>query len=1127
MEFFDLLQFTLEAQTGWFSSLASYISSFFSGADIDRNIGPSLYGAEMTIQGAAFMTLGIWAQADIIWYLTETSIGLWAPLLYILAAGGGLVSMALGSPPRNYIWFFMGPALYQFLLGTTVPTHGSAWVVSYVPQDQREVWAAAEIGLRNSSIAARANGTRTQGFFDGQQTFGSNTGTSSGGFSFTNNQAPTGGPNGDGTVDAALMFVWVHDFISYQIQFLTSWTGSYFIGGTDSAALSNNTSIGEGPEQVTESTTGGARRADAYHLLSNLKWEVLDGVSNAWVHNTDLRDVFNTFMASECGDRLSDIIIDANFIAASSSFGNSIPETVLLDHPSVTFTLRGQTIPTPPTLIKLLQPQPGSLVGTFNDFINPTNTGNLQTAIQNGTFSEVSCDTLLWFIVHGFQWEAGHIYHQLTQSEFSGVTPEQVVFSLLYGWDVKVCPGGGPCGAPVPMTLEEQRQFLMQLIFVHLVKNEMQFVERPVDFRTNAASEIVRNSQTNISGVGSRSKFAELYSWALMMPYLQGILLYVLAIAYPFIALMIVVPGFHKTLLTWFTFYLWVKLWDVGFAIVMMMERSIWAMLMNSSNATVVTSQIADMQRHTTMWVQCERTGPINFEDAQSLSCPVPYVLNNPGSIAGSETVTGGLEMITFDNALTLFDQALATSGSLDFGALNGYYIFIMAALYFAVPMVTGQAVLGARSGVASAAGNFAGQPSQEAGRAAGSAATSTFTSNMGAAMSSLDQGTMAKGARTSGLASGALASGNRAMMDELASSAIGTASQNMNQAKDSLAFSKQSFDSALGAGTSGVRAGIDTLDSLNRGAGGGGSKSGKGQSRSGYKSSMNRSLGSGESPVDQPHGAGASAGGGTAGATGGVGDKKGAKGGAGKGFLGGLFNTDDAGRLRDMGHSQVAAAGALAGNEAAQAQVRSMAMMNEAQAGFNINSFGAQSSARGNMAASRMMNAAGQQSASEGLFSTKARVARQLSGTAAAMGALPGSVSAQKGQNWEGMSAIGLHGSKAQSQSWFPAQGYMNKVGQAEKALNSSYGAGYVRSNFQAFSVPGALGQTVGAVARAANGDGPNGGTGAENSARHGGGAIRPGGGAAGKGYGLIKGGSVVPQQNTASQMRGGNFKS
>jgi hypothetical protein len=73
----------------------------------------------------------------------------------------------------------------------------------------------------------------------------------------------------------------------------------------------------------------------------------------------------------------------------------------------------------------------------------------------------------------------------------------------------------------------------------------------------------------------------QLLTWALQMPYYQGILLYLIAIAYPFVCLLVLVPGRAENVLNIPLFWLWVKSWDVGFAAIILLEKVLYNMLPN------------------------------------------------------------------------------------------------------------------------------------------------------------------------------------------------------------------------------------------------------------------------------------------------------------------------------------------------------------------------------------------------------------------------------------------------------------------------------------------------------------------------------------------------------------------
>src|SRR5690606_25641963 len=74
-----------------------------------------------------------------------------------------------------------------------------------------------------------------------------------------------------------------------------------------------------------------------------------------------------------------------------------------------------------------------------------------------------------------------------------------------------------------------------------------------------------------------------LYSFALNLPYYQGLLLYILAIAYPFFALVVLIPGKAANFLFLPLAWLWVKSWDVGFAAIFVLERVMYNLLPNWS----------------------------------------------------------------------------------------------------------------------------------------------------------------------------------------------------------------------------------------------------------------------------------------------------------------------------------------------------------------------------------------------------------------------------------------------------------------------------------------------------------------------------------------------------------------
>jgi hypothetical protein len=55
--------------------------------------------------------------------------------------------------------------------------------------------------------------------------------------------------------------------------------------------------------------------------------------------------------------------------------------------------------------------------------------------------------------------------------------------------------------------------------------------------------------------------------------------LYFLSLAFPFVCLALIYPGKHHAFLQWMALWFWVKAWDIGFAIVMLMDELMYNLL--------------------------------------------------------------------------------------------------------------------------------------------------------------------------------------------------------------------------------------------------------------------------------------------------------------------------------------------------------------------------------------------------------------------------------------------------------------------------------------------------------------------------------------------------------------------
>lgn len=143
------------------------------------------------------------------------------------------------------------------------------------------------------------------------------------------------------------------------------------------------------------------------------------------------------------------------------------------------------------------------------------------------------------------------------------------------------------------------------------------------------------------------SKFAdgkryEVYTFIHLMPYIQGFLLYALSLLYPFFTLLILVPGQAGQFFTWMALWAWVKSWDVGWALIMVADEVLWEL----------------MPKH----------GYFNPDNEAAFSTPVNLL----------EGAFGG-------------DPAYSVA----------FYWTLLGTMVFAVPLVSGQMILGAKRAIA------------------------------------------------------------------------------------------------------------------------------------------------------------------------------------------------------------------------------------------------------------------------------------------------------------------------------------------------------------------------------------------------------------------------------------------
>lgn len=683
------------------AALSTGTTAVSFGVEAAKCTPESCPGSFYTAIATAWANIGYMTHSDVLHFLNTTNFGKWAIILYIAAAITGLLGVATNAPMKNYTWFFIGPALYSFLVGTTMEVQGVNWVVANVAQENMaEVWKNAETGLANTKLARDAKRGVT---INGQD-----------------------GPSGQ--YEVAMPMVFLDELFSATANILIEWTGigNQVAGGKGSRTnLADNRAVrGEGP----------------WWLLSTLKWGFIENITSNTARNPDVRDALVTFLGSECGEKFKEGINSGAYIAATQARGASPVTSVMIDGGRNNYKqflegLNNVAIPAPRSLARLFKegkslkftavnndpnfmgppsPNPGADESdiAFRDPSNPNFIApsflnfseRLTFAAGRGRGHGIVCSEYLWTIIQALRYEAGHAYYQLIRSTPTGLNEQQFVNTLMYGWDVRKTPTSDIAKA------DEQEAFLKHLILAYIVRNELLFAPQitSVDQRFAPSEQAKSYSDAYVRSYGSKTKFIELYNAAIMMPYLQGILAYFLIVAYPIACMLVILPGHYKGFFTWVSFFAWVKIWDVGFAMVQVIERSVWAMIGNhahmasTANVLIETAEkVGGIGVTNPVGMGLGTGGGVLNPATKAAQGAVPLVCSVAGMNGECSTSAAGTDQ-SLVKAVELFDKLLLTSANLDLDLSNGWYIYIMSALYLAVPAVTGQLVLGAKAGSAS-----------------------------------------------------------------------------------------------------------------------------------------------------------------------------------------------------------------------------------------------------------------------------------------------------------------------------------------------------------------------------------------------------------------------------------------
>lgn len=723
-------------------------------------------GSAFSSVTAAFATMGYYAQASWLTQIYGFGMHNWAILLYVITAIGFIVSIAMGIPAKMYLWLCVGPGLFYWLTENRVGVTGVQWRVGDHVRPMSEVWRLAEVGLANDYFI-QANG-----------------------YEVSASKPPKGETICGSGACVSNFFAWFDRLISDTVSQLIALVGVTRVGGGGTFDIKD-----------TNISTLGAETTDGrWDLTAPLRWEFFQSITNAQLRNPDIKHAFATFMAGECGDALINSVDKTALMSSSNKQRSALLNTFFLKaSPSsqlaylpvyqIWGNLALRQVPTPDSVKRLLSG--GRQAGGAYDSAKDQNTVGRESKISKfvefageDIFRNINCRTYFLIVMQGFLWETMHqSYHVLNNSPAEDMGGFEYALHMFYGWDIKQVDINT---GKVIKQEGDLIKFTAGLVLSNLFKNELVIAPGElIEKKFTSGEQTIKNVGDFQRVNNQRAKYGELYTWAMMIPYFQGQLLYFLAIAYPFACMMILMPGMHRALFTWMQTWIWLKMWDLGFAVVMVLERTVWAMTSQNTlgpdvHSTVVS--IADRLRISGAEDGMRMTPYLPKKDHFIPIVDIPLYDGSGGDVYGF-----------------VLDKLLGLTGQMQLDLVNSYYIYIMSALYFAVPVVTGSVALGAKSHLAQLVSSSIGQIAQPAGNAAGSAAVGEMQGRMSAAQAIGRQEAYAKSLRGSGIMGQALGAANQGLMSGVQAQAAYQRQGLVGGAMQAVGDTLQSRNSALG----------------------------------------------------------------------------------------------------------------------------------------------------------------------------------------------------------------------------------------------------------------------------------------------------------------------------------------
>ncbi len=474
-----------------------------------------------TLVGAALETAGYFAQAKILAELKQVIDKLGA-LIYLLCIIGGIVSVALLGNPGNALWLLLGPPMFFFMINIKVNANGAEWRLGAFEdhRDLQKTLAGVEIDGRT--------GESVSWFFHHYNVLISD------------------------TMQQLISFVTKKD-LRHQMKFMARQqiVDDMFAAEIDSSEVLQlaHLSLAQCMNEMDAARRIGLGMRDPHYKRSAGFTEAVTYYCNNYTKK-------NKYIPQDSA--AFDLIRQIEFKKGNSS-----------------------------AFEQGFNPNPATCETIWNwlyESVKDISKDDFENSIAMRVNSEADIRFLEEIKLE--------IAEKLTQS---APDPERDFHEQSDLAENFTCPGSN-----APQTIS--RNELVPLIFAgHLIKKvyskdprgqmTQQLYDRAgVQLATTGNDKFLySNAQWNqevvrrfrIEESAEAAKY-EGFIIAMMLPYVQGAGLYVLAVTFPFFALLLIIPGKANGFFMWCALWAWLKSWDVGWALVMVADELLWVMMPHS-----------------------------------------------------------------------------------------------------------------------------------------------------------------------------------------------------------------------------------------------------------------------------------------------------------------------------------------------------------------------------------------------------------------------------------------------------------------------------------------------------------------------------------------------------------------